>query len=82
MLANIKAAFADLSKDTGGQANVLMGAVTAVGGLIGILVYASVYAGMNKDTISAGTQSLLTLIPIVLAAVMIIGILGAVLALR
>jgi len=82
MLEKLKAEFAALDKDRGGQANVLVGAVTAVGGLIGILVYASVFDGMNKDTISAGTQSLLDLVPIVLAAVMIIGILSAVLALR
>lgn len=67
-----------LSKlDKKGQvAGVATAAVGAIIGVIGILIFATIYAGLNKSNISSGAQTLLNLIDLVLAAVLIIGIVG------
>jgi hypothetical protein len=46
----------------------------AIVGVLGILVFASIYAGLCKTNISTGAQSLLDLTDLVLAAVLVIGI--------
>jgi len=57
-----------------GQINVAGAAVMAIVGVLGILVFASIYAGLCKANISTGAQSLLDLTDLVLAAVLVIGI--------
>jgi multisubunit Na+/H+ antiporter MnhG subunit len=62
--------------DMKGQVNVAGAAVAAIIGVIGIIIFASVYASLNTDTVSAGATSLLNLVDLLLAAVLVIGIVG------
>jgi preprotein translocase subunit Sss1 len=66
----------DFLKDDRGQAGVAAAAVGAVVGVIGILIFATIYVGLNKDTISSSARNLLDIVDLVLAAVLIIGIVG------
>jgi multisubunit Na+/H+ antiporter MnhG subunit len=63
-------------------ASVLESAIGAIIGVIGLLVYATIYAALNKETISASTQSMLTVVPIILAAVIVVSIVLTGFALR
>ena len=56
------------------MASVLESAIGAIIGVIGLLVYATIYSALNKETISASTQSMLTVVPIILAAVIVVSI--------
>lgn len=62
--------------DMKGQVNVAGAAVAAIIGVIGIIIFASVYASLNTDTVSPGATSLLNLVDLLLAAVLVIGIVG------
>lgn len=62
--------------DNKGQANVAPAAIGAIIGVIGILIFATIYDGLNKDTISTSAQTLLDLTDLVLASVLIIGVVG------
>lgn len=62
--------------------SVLESAIGAIIGVIGLLVYATIYAALNKETISASTQSMLTVVPIILAAVIVVSIVLTGFALR
>jgi hypothetical protein len=62
--------------DTRGQVNVAGAAVAAIIGVLGILIFGSVYAALNTDDISAGAVSLLSLVDLLLAAVLVIGVVG------
>lgn len=62
--------------------SVLESAIGAIIGVIGLLVYATIYAALNKDTISASTQSMLNVVPIILAAVIVVSIVLTGFALR
>lgn len=63
-------------------ASVLESAIGAIIGVIGLLVYATIYAALNKETISPSTQSMLTVVPIILAAVIVVSIVLTGFALR
>lgn len=82
MYHELKAEFENLDNDCAGQVGVLGGAIMAVGGIIGILVYAEVYAALNKDNIDAGTEAMLLIVPLVLGAVIVIGVLSTVMMIR
>jgi multisubunit Na+/H+ antiporter MnhG subunit len=64
------------------MASVLESAIGAIVGVIGLLVFATIYAALNKDTISTSTQSMLTVVPIILAAVIVVSIVLTGFALR
>jgi len=57
-----------------GQVNVAAAAIGAIIGVIGIIIFAEVYAGLNTETISTSAENLLDLVDLLLAAVLIIGI--------
>jgi len=60
--------------DMKGQANVAGASVGAIVGVIGIIIFASVYAGLNTASVSTSSVSLLNLVDLLLAAVLVIGI--------
>lgn len=60
--------------DNKGQVNVAGAAVGAIIGVIGIIIFAAIYAGLNTTQVSTTAISLLNLIDLLLAAVLIIGI--------
>ncbi len=60
--------------DKRGQTNVLASSIAAIVGIIGILVFVKVYDAIPTDNISAGAQSLLNIVDLVLAAAIIISI--------
>ncbi len=60
--------------DNRGQINVAGAAVAAIVGIIGIIIFAEVYAGLNTSNVSGSAVSLLNLTDLLLAAVLIIGI--------
>jgi len=57
-----------------GQINVAGAAVGAIVGIIGIIIFATIYAALNTDTVSSTSVTLLNLVDLLLAAVLIIGI--------
>ena len=56
------------------MASVLEAALGAIIGVIGLLVYAVIYAALNKESLDSGTQSMLAVVPIILAAVIVVSI--------
>jgi len=60
--------------ETKGQINVAGAAISAIIGIIGIIIFAEVYAGLNTTNVSSGAVSLLNLTDLILAAVLIIGV--------
>ena len=64
------------------MASVLESAIGAIIGVIGLLVYATIYAALNKETIDASTQSMLLVVPVILAAVIVVSIVLTGFALR
>lgn len=57
-----------------GQVNVAAAAISAIVGIIGIIIFAEVYAGLNTANVSTSAVSLLNLTDLILAAVLIIGV--------
>ena len=53
---------------------VLGSAVSAIVGIIGLLVYVSVYAVLNTALLDASVTGMLTIIPVVLASVIVVSI--------
>jgi len=62
--------------DSRGQVNVVGAAVVAIAGVIGIVIFAAVYASLNTTQVGASATSILNIVPLLLAAVLVIGILG------
>jgi len=60
--------------DSRGQINVAGAAISAIVGIIGIIIFAEVYAGLNTTNVSSSAVSLLNLTDLILAAVLIIGV--------
>ena len=60
--------------DNRGQINVAGAAISAIVGIIGIIIFAEVYAGLNTTNVSSSAVSLLNLTVLILAAVLIIGV--------
>lgn len=59
-----------------GQINIVGTVVIAIAGIIGIVIFAAVYSGINTDQVSASAVSILNVIDLLLAAVIVLGILG------
>jgi len=53
---------------------VLGSAISAIVGIIGLLVYVSVYAVLNLSLLDASVVGMLAVIPVVLAAVIVVSI--------
>jgi hypothetical protein len=62
--------------DSRGQVNVVGAAVVAIAGVIGIVIFAAVYASLNTTQVGTSATSILNIVPLLLAAVLVIGILG------
>ena len=62
--------------DTRGQVNVVGAAVVAIAGVIGIVIFAAVYASLNTTQVGTAATGILNIVPLLLAAVLVIGILG------
>ena len=56
------------------MASVLQSAIGAVIGIIGLLVYSIILAALNTDTLDKSTVSLLNVVPVILAAVIVVSI--------
>ena len=57
------------------MASVLDAAIAAILGVVGILIFASVYAQINTAAIGTAATAILSLVTLVLAAVLLIRIL-------
>jgi nucleoside permease NupC len=54
------------------MASILGSVMESVVGIVGVLLYVTFYAAINKDNMDAATKSILLVIPVILAAVIII----------
>lgn len=54
------------------MASILGSVMESVVGIVGVLLYVTFYAAINKDNMDAATESILLVIPVILAAVIII----------
>lgn len=59
-----------------GQVNVVGASVVAIAGVIGIVIFAAVYASLNTTQVGTSAVSILNIVTLLLAAVLVIGILG------
>ena len=57
-----------------GQVNIAAAGVGAIVGIITIVIFAAVYAGLNTAQVSTSAVALLNLIDLLLASVLVIGI--------
>ena len=62
--------------DKKGQANVAILSVTAIIGVIAIIIFAEIYATSNKAAISTSAQSILDLTDLILASILVIALLA------
>lgn len=62
--------------DSRGQVNIVGTVVIAIAGIIGIVIFAAVYSGLNTTQVSSSAVSILNVIDLLLAAVIVLGILG------
>lgn len=62
--------------------SVLESAIGAIIGIIGLLVYATIYASLNKEALPAAATSMLVVIPVILSAVIVVSIVLTGFALR
>jgi len=61
----------------GGQVNLVAGvSIAAIVGVIAIIIFANIYDALNTEKISTESVTLLNLIDLLLAAVLVIGIVG------
>lgn len=60
--------------DNKGQANIASAGIGAIVGVITIIIFAAVFAGLNTAQVSTSALSLMNLIDLLLAAVLIISI--------
>jgi hypothetical protein len=61
---------------------VLQSALAAITGVIGLIVYISIYNGLNTVALGTSATAILAVVPIVLSAVIVLGILGGFFALK
>ena len=55
--------------------NVVLGsAISAIVGIVSLIVYVTIYAALNTEGLGSGVTSMLSVIPTVLAAVIVISI--------
>lgn len=57
------------------MASLIGAIVEVIAAIIGLVIYGYVYAALNTDVLGASVVGLLTIVPIVLVAVLIIGLL-------
>ena len=62
--------------DYRGQVNIVGAVIIAIAGVIGIIIFAAVYAGVNTGQVSSSAVSILNIVDLLLAAVLVLGILG------
>lgn len=60
--------------DQKGQGSIAAAGIGAIIGIIVIVIFAAIYAGLNTAQVSTSAISLLNLIDLLLAAVLVIGI--------
>jgi hypothetical protein len=53
---------------------VLGSAISAIVGIVSLLVYVAVYAAFNLDLLTAAQQSMLAVIPTILTAVIVVSV--------
>ena len=56
------------------MSSVLQSAIGAVVGVIGLLVFSVIVAALNTDALGASTISLINVVPVILAAVIVVSI--------
>ena len=56
------------------MASVLQSAIGAVVGVIGLLIFSIIVAALNTDALGASTLSLINVVPVILAAVIVVSI--------
>ena len=56
------------------MASVLQSAIGAVIGVIGLLIFSIIVAALNTDALGASTVSLINVVPVILAAVIVVSI--------
>jgi hypothetical protein len=62
--------------DTMGQINIVAVVVVAIAGVIGVIIFSSIYASLNKDQVDDNAVSVLDNITILLAAIIVLGMLA------
>ena len=62
--------------DKKGQVNVAGLAVSAIVGILALIIFVEFYASANKTNISSGAQNILNLADLIIAGVIIIGLLA------
>jgi hypothetical protein len=62
--------------DYKGQVNVVGASVVAIAGVIGIVIFSAVYASLNTAQVGTAATGILNIVALLLAAVLVIGILG------
>ena len=53
---------------------VLASAISAIVGIIGLIVYTTVYAALNTQALGTSVTGMLSVIPVILAAVIVVSI--------
>lgn len=62
--------------DSRGQINIVAVVVVAIAGVIGVIIFSSIYASLNKDQVDANAVSVLNNVTILLAAIIVLGMLA------
>ncbi|MGB3973541.1 MAG: hypothetical protein WBL58_05270 [Peptococcia bacterium] len=62
--------------DSRGQINIVAVVVVAIAGVIGVIIFSSIYASLNKAQVDANAVSVLNNITILLAAIIVLGMLA------
>jgi len=62
--------------DYRGQVNIVGAVIIAIAGVIGIIIFAAVYDGVNTSQVSSSAVSIMNIVDLLLAAVLVLGILG------
>ena len=66
----------EIKMDSRGQINIVAVVVVAIAGVIGVIIFSSIYASLNKDQVDANAVSVLNNITILLAAIIVLGMLA------
>ena len=64
------------------MASVVASALTAVAGIIGLLIYTLIYNALNTAALGTDVVAMLTVVPIILGAVIVLGVASGFFALR
>jgi len=66
-----------LKMDNSGQMNITGMGVGAIVGVLVIVIFVNIWNSLNKELIDGGTLSMINLIPLAIAAVLLIAIVGS-----